>query len=138
MVTNDSVYHSQNKHVMTWMRWWRWWLLCTMRRPKSRSLFYIKPAHSNNSPNIDISLHSVFVRPDRGPNSRSSLLRDERVSPLYDYLQVKNIHRMQYKLNGKNKEYLNIRTVPKSNRKIIETEAKSIPLEHIYNSSFDL
>jgi hypothetical protein len=32
----------------------------------------------------------------------------------------------------KNKEYYIVGTVPKSNRKILETEAKSISLTHIY------
>jgi hypothetical protein len=32
----------------------------------------------------------------------------------------------------KNKKYYNIETIPKSNIKIIETEAKLIPQTHIY------
>jgi hypothetical protein len=36
----------------------------------------------------------------------------------------------------KNKIYHTVRTVPKSNRKIAETEAKSIPLTHIYTTTY--
>jgi hypothetical protein len=32
----------------------------------------------------------------------------------------------------KNKKYHNVGTVPKSNRKIVETESNSIPLTNIY------